>query len=86
MAQTSSNFSWHLRRQNGKFKFGIALDLARTRVDQIQNTTSSSGGLLNYFTAWVGYKYDVANYNFSIEPSVAVKKTLGMFLLQLILT
>ncbi len=61
--------------QNGKFKFGIAaLDLARTRVDQIQNTTSSSGGLLNYFTAWVGYKYDVANYNFSIEPSVAVKR------------
>ena len=60
--------------QNGKFKFGIAVvDLVRTRIDDIQTPTSSNS-LFEFFNAWVGYKYDVANYNFTIEPSIMIKR------------
>ncbi len=61
--------------QNGKLKFGIAVvDLVRTRIDQIQSTTVNSDPLFNFFNAWVGYMYDVANYNFTVEPSIMIKR------------
>lgn len=59
--------------QNGKLKFGLSIvDLARTRIDQIQNPTQDDKNF--YFNGFVGYKYSVANYNFSIEPSILVKR------------
>ena len=60
--------------QNEKFKFGVSIvDLARTRIDQIQTTTSDNG-FFKYFNAWVGYKFDVQNYNFTVEPSIMIKR------------
>ncbi|MEP7268922.1 MAG: PorP/SprF family type IX secretion system membrane protein [Saprospiraceae bacterium] len=61
--------------QNGQFKFGVAIvDLVRTRIDQIQSPVADDNTFFKYFNAFVGYKYDVANYNFSIEPSILVKR------------
>lgn len=61
--------------QNGKLKFGISVvDLARTRVDQIQDPVSDDNGFFKYFNAFVGYRYNVQNYNFSVEPSVLLKR------------
>lgn len=58
--------------QNGKLKFGITLvDLARTRVDNIQAPATTGSG---YFNAFLGYQFSVPNYNFTVEPSIMVKR------------
>jgi type IX secretion system PorP/SprF family membrane protein len=61
--------------QDGKLKFGISVvDLARTRIDEIQSPVPNENTFFKYFNAFVGYKYDVKNYNFTVEPSVLVKR------------
>jgi hypothetical protein len=49
------------------------VDLVRTRIDDIQNPTDPSS-FFKYFNAFVGYQFNVPNYNFTVEPSILVKR------------
>lgn len=61
--------------QNGRFKFGVSVvDLVRTRVDAIQTPTDNSSTFFKYFNAFVGYQFNVPNYNFTVEPSILIKR------------
>ncbi|MEO5581486.1 MAG: PorP/SprF family type IX secretion system membrane protein [Saprospiraceae bacterium] len=60
--------------QDGKFKFGVSVvDLVRTRIDDIQTPTDASS-FFKYFNAFVGYQFNVPNYNFTVEPSILIKR------------
>ena len=60
--------------QSEKLFFGISVvDLVRTRIDDIQSI-SDQNSFFKYFNAWVGYRWNVANYNFTVEPSIMIKR------------
>jgi type IX secretion system PorP/SprF family membrane protein len=57
-----------------KLFFGISVvDLVRTRIDDIQTSTDQNS-FFQYFNAWVGYRWNVDNYNFTVEPSIMIKR------------
>lgn len=63
---------------HGKYEelfFGLAApNLVRARVNKDPLVeTESANGLLQNFLAYVGYKWEVEDNNFNIEPSVMVK-------------
>ncbi|MDZ4706866.1 MAG: PorP/SprF family type IX secretion system membrane protein [Saprospiraceae bacterium] len=60
--------------QSEKLFFGISVvDLVRTRIDDIQSITDQNS-FFKYFNAWLGYRWNVANYNFTVEPSIMIKR------------
>ena len=67
--------SFGIHGQTEEFYFGLAApNLVRARVNkdpQVPNTTSS--GFLEYFLAYVGYKWMVEDNNFYVEPSIMVQ-------------
>ena len=58
-----------------EFFFGLAApNLIRARVNKepaVPNETTT--GLFEYFLAYVGYKWEVEDNNFFVEPSIMVK-------------
>lgn len=59
---------------DGKLLFGLSVvDLVRTRIDDIQSSSDESS-FFKYYNAWVGYRWNIANYNFTVEPSVMIKR------------
>lgn len=55
---------------------GIALtNLVGERLDNISTgTTTDAGSLFSYYTFLVGHRFDLANNNFTLEPSMMVRQ------------
>lgn len=58
----------------GSFTFGASLpNMIRARVDDNSSATKKNNEFFKYFLGYAGYRLDVKEYNFSIEPLIAVK-------------
>ena len=56
-----------------RFVFGLSLpNVIRTRINDIQGDIEDDQNDFNYML-YLGYRFDVANYNFTVEPSILVK-------------
>ena len=62
-----------------KLSFGVSVpNLIRARLNKNTDAEESAfATAFQYFTANVGYRFDVKDYDFAVEPSVMVRKSYG---------
>lgn len=62
-----------------KFFAGISLPkMIRARINDVRFDEEDNNKFLQYFTAMAGYRIDVAEHGFKVEPSVFLKRLQGV--------
>ncbi|MBY5957952.1 PorP/SprF family type IX secretion system membrane protein [Membranicola marinus] len=69
-----ASFGVHALLPDGFFAGAALPNLIRTRVDSDADSAEEENTLFKYFIGYAGYRKELEEYNFDIEPSLAIRK------------